>query len=244
MYENKTAYSGPFFQLCDSQNRTVLLLGYIQRESSNNGQVEVDQEGFFTDVLNYHHYYFPFNRSSEWSTWRLTGYIQQMTEDGLYWGNYTLQIDNETITSFRSDSIIPEGMVYNITNEEVEPIAYCNIYPLPQTGVMIIPTTSNTNGIHYNLLSNKVSTARYNQAIPSYVENFLYGYANPVPMSITSTSISTPTPSVTLTQTTTSTPTSTPSVPEFPTLIILALFAVATLLSIMLIRKDSKKTLQ
>ncbi len=51
-------------------------------------------------------------------------YIQQTAEDGPYWGNFTLQIDDEVITSFRSDSIVTEGTVYSITNEEVRPIAY------------------------------------------------------------------------------------------------------------------------
>ena len=185
VYENNTAYSGPFYQAADSENRTILLMGYVQRETSNGDQVEVHQEGFLTDLLTYHHYYFIFNRSSEWSTWRLTGYIAQVDGiEGFYRANFTIQVDNETITSFRSDSIIPEGTVHNITNEEVRPIAYHNIYPLPQTGVMIIPTASTNNGLHYSYLTNKVSTVLYNQAIPSYVDNFLYGYANAVPISV------------------------------------------------------------
>jgi hypothetical protein len=156
-----------------------------------------------------------------------------MTDDGLYWGNFTLQVNNETITSFRSDSIIPEGIVHSITNEDVRPITYFNIYPLPQTGVMIIPTTSTNNGIHYNTLSNRIATVQNTQAIPSYVDNFLYGYANAVPVSVTSTPTPTPTPTFQEEENNIeSTPTSTPepqiptpssSVPEFSWLTILIL---------------------
>ncbi len=49
------------------------------------------------------------------------------------------------------------------------------------------------------------------------------------------------TPTPTLTATTSPTPTPTPTVPEFPTLIILPLFAVATLLSFVFIRKRIAK---
>jgi hypothetical protein len=224
VYENNTAYSSPFYQLCDSQNRSIILLGYFQIETNG----ETHCEGCFENLVTYNHYYFPYNPSSDWSNWRLTGYIQQMTGDGLYWGNFTLQIDNETITSFRSNSIIPEGTVHSITNEEVKPIAYFNIYPLPQTGGMTIPTASNNHGISYSLLSNKITLTQNVQSIPSYVDNFLYGYAGAVPLSLTS--ISTPTPSSTLTPTPMptsqeeSTPPPTPSpIPEFPIAIALIL---------------------
>ena len=257
VYENNTAYSGPFYQAADSENRTILLMGYIQRETSNGNQVEVHQEGFLTDLLTYHHYYFLFNRSSEWSTWRLTGYIAQVDGiEGFYRANFTIQVDNETITSFRSDSIIPEGTVHNITNEEVRPIAYHNIYPLPQTGVMIIPTASTNNGIHYSYLTNKVSTILHNQAIPSYVDNFLYGYANTVPISATSTSTPTPTPTpIPTSQTATYLPTPTitpnptsqtstyaptPTVPEFTTILILPLFLFVLFLAVILRQQNTR----
>ena len=225
MYENNTAYSGPFYQLCDSQNRSIILLGYFQIE--NNGETHCEE--CFENLMTYNHYYFPYSPSSDWSTWRLTGYIRQMTDDGLYWGNFTLQIDNETITSFRSDSIIPEGTVHSITNEEVKPIVYFNIYPLPQTGGMTIPTASNNHGIIYSLLSNKVTLAQNSQSIPTYVDNFLYGYADAVPTS--QTSLSTPTPIPTPFPTSQggennveSTPT--PTVPEFSSGTILLLLTV------------------
>jgi hypothetical protein len=224
VYENNTAYSGPFYQLCDTQNNSIILLGYFQIETNG----ETHCEGFFENLMIYNHYYFPYNPSSDWSTWRLTGNIQQMTGDELYWGNFTLQIDNETITSFRSDSIIPEGTVHSITNEEVKPIAYFNIYPLPQTGGMTIPTTTNNHDISYSLLSNKVTLAQNVQSIPSYIDNFLYGYAGAVPFSLTSISTPSPTPTPTPMPTSQeeSTPTPTPSpspIPEFPTAIALIL---------------------
>jgi hypothetical protein len=142
-YANNTAYSGPFYQLCDDKNRTIILLGYFAIET--NGATHF--EGCLTNLMNYHHYYFAYNQTNEPSTWRLTGLIQQTASDGLYWGNFTIQINNKTVASFRSDSILPEGTVYSITNEEVKPIEYFNIYPLPQTGVMIIPTASINNGL-------------------------------------------------------------------------------------------------
>ena len=233
IYENNTAYGGPFFQLCDNQNRTIILLGYAY------------QEGFFTNVLTYNQYAFPFNRSLEWSTWRLTGYIKQMNEGGLYWGNFTLQVNNETITSFRSDSIIPEGIVHSITNEDVRPIAYFNVYPLPQTGVMIIPTSLTNNGIQYSLISNKVTNVAYNQAIPSFIDNFFYGYADTIPTIVTSPA-TTPTPLPTSTQTsthvpTTSQPTPTPTVPEISWLILLPLvLSVFAVVILVRYRKTSK----
>jgi hypothetical protein len=239
LYENNTAYSGPFYQAADSENRTILLMGYIQRETSNGDQVEIQQEGFLTDLLTYHHYHFPFNRSSEWSTWRLTGYVAQVDGiEGFYRANFTIQVDNETINSFRSDSILPEGTVHNITNEEVRPIAYHNIYPLPQTGVMIIPTTSTNNDIKYSLLSNKVTPAQSIQAIPSYIDNFLYGYADAVPMSQTSPSTPTPTPPIPTSQEgednveSTPTPTSTPNpIQEFPyALVLIIVIALAVII--------------
>jgi hypothetical protein len=227
VYENNTAYSGPFYQGADSENRTILLMGYIQRETSEGNQVEIHQEGFLTDLLTYNHYYFLFNRSSEWSTWRLTGNIAQVNGvEGFYRANFTIQVDNETITSFRSDSILPEGTVHNIINEEVRPIAYHNLYPLPQTGVMIIPTTSTNNGLHYNLLSNKATTVQYNQATPSYIDNFLYGYADAVPMSLTSPT-SSPIPSIS------PSPSPTPTVPEFSSIIILTLLITAIALTML-----------
>ena len=220
VYENNTAYGGPFFQLCDSENRTIILLGYAY------------QEGFFTNVLTYNQYAFPFNRSLEWSTWRLTGYIKQVNEGGLLWGNFTLQVNNETITSFRSDSIIPEGIVHSITNEDVRPIAYFNVYPLPQTGVVIIPTSLTNNVIHYNLLSNKITDVAYNQAIPSFIDNFFYGYADTIPTVITS-STPTPTPNSpqpSATVPTTSQPTPTPTIPEIPVLAIIPIALVMLLI--------------
>lgn len=239
-YANNTAYSGPFYQLCDSQNRTIILLGYFQVET--NGQTHT--EGCFENLINYHHYYFPYNQTTNWSTWCLSGYIQQMTDDGLYLGNFTIQINNETITSFRSDSIIPEGTVHNITNEEVKPIAYFNIYPLPQTGVMIIPTTSTNNGIHFSTLSSKIATIQYAQAIPSYVDNFLYGYANKVPVSVTSTPTPTSTPTFqerenNIESTPISTPeaqipTPSPPVPEFSRLTLLAILILLFFVPIVL----------
>ncbi|MGE5188168.1 MAG: hypothetical protein ACM3JE_03990, partial [Betaproteobacteria bacterium] len=157
------------------------------------------------------------------STWRVTGIIQQITSDGLYWGNFTIQINGQTVTSFRSDSILPEGTVYSITNEIVKPIAYFNIYPLPQTGLMIIPTASTNTAIHYTSLSNKVTTIQNTQTIPSVVDNFLYGYANAVPIHPTLTS----------------TPTPTPVIPEFPSAAIILIALVTLSMAILLKRKSS-----
>ncbi len=49
-YANNTAYSGPFYQLCDSQNRTIILLGYFQIETNG----ETHCEGCFENLMNYH----------------------------------------------------------------------------------------------------------------------------------------------------------------------------------------------
>jgi hypothetical protein len=156
-------------------------------------------------------------------------------------------VDNETITSFRSDSILPEGTVHTITNEEVRPIAYHNIYPLPQTGVMIIPTTSTNNGVSYSLLSNKVTPAQNIQAIPSYIDNFLYGYADAVPMSQTSPSTPTTSPPIPTSpegennEKSTPTSTSTPnSIQEFPDALVL-IIVIASAATITTVLKFKRK---
>jgi hypothetical protein len=94
---------------------------------------------------------------------------------------------------------------------------------------VIIPTAFSNNGNHYSLLSNKVTDVAYNQAIPSFIDNFFYGYADTIPTAATS---STPTPMPASPQTTvppTSQPTPTPTIPEIPVIPIIPIALVMLL---------------
>ena len=209
-YENNTAYSGPFYEATDSNNNCVIRVGYVQRGSDNNLQ----QMGFvnFCSGPNgeSNHYYFPFSHASEWSTWRLTAII--IKTEGPYYANVTVQINDETVTTFVNDR---EQTLTSLPSEQIiNPVVYHNLLPLPMAGVVLptyAPTSVSytTSGIHYELLNTHVKPVSTTAATASYIDNFAYGYANTVPISITPT----PTPTPTATPTPTTTPTTTQTSP-------------------------------
>jgi hypothetical protein len=192
VYENNTGYQGPFYEAADSEGNVVFRVGYVERQIGETyGQV-----GFINFCAETtgetSHYYFPFDHSSEWATWRVTATITN--RDGVYYGDVTVQINGEAVTAFTNDR---EQTLPNITNEPiVNPPAYHNLLPLPQAGVLqptYAPTASSSD-IHYSLLSNtKAVPLASGGATPSYIDNFCYGYADTVPLSSGSTPSTQPT---------------------------------------------------
>jgi hypothetical protein len=192
VYENNTMYQGPFYEGSDMEGNVIVRMGYVQRGTDGN----LEQTGFVSfaagpDGATYSHYYFQFDHSSDWSTWRLTVVTTQT--DGGYYANVTVQVNEEVITEFNTGLPNPDGMggeliVPDIKNEPLySPVAYHNLLPLPQAGAPVptyVPTAAySSEDIHYNPLSNIQAKPVYNNngATPSYIDNFYYGYANAVP---------------------------------------------------------------
>ena len=217
-YENNTAYAGPFYQATDSENNIVIMMGYVQRGTNDilvqTGFVNLNAGGPSGETS---HYYFPFDHSAEWSTWRLTATIAAI--DNTYFANITVQINNETVTAFTNDR---EQTVSDITNEWIiNPVSHHNLLPLPQPGVVVptyAPTYYSDSGIHYDFMSNNQAKPVYslNGATPSYIDNFYYGYAGTVPLSV----VPTPTPiqSEDISNRASSTPGPTSTITQHPTI--------------------------
>jgi hypothetical protein len=184
VYENNTAYQGPFYEAADAEGNVVIRMGYVQKGVNDNLQ----QMGFVSfaagpNGATYSHYYFPFDHSADWSTWRLTVVITKT--QGPYIADATVQINGQTVTAFTNDT---EQTLSSITNEEIyNPVSYHNLLPMPRAGAPV-PTyapTANSKGVQFDLLSNTMvkPAANSNGATPSYVDNFYYGYANALPTS-------------------------------------------------------------
>ncbi len=200
VYGNNSAFQGPFYEATDSEGHSIIMMGIYQRQMNNSDLAAVGGLDFSnTTTGQSSHYYFLLD-ASDWSTWRLT--VTTTLTEGRYLANITLQINDETITSFATGLPRPDGMgemwVSNITNEHVlNPIAYQNLLPLPMAGVTVptyAPTAKIVGGVHYDLISNiKSELVALSQATTSYVDNFYYGYADTVPLSSTPTTTPTPT---------------------------------------------------
>jgi hypothetical protein len=240
VYENNSAFQGPFYQAADSQGNTIISMGIYQRQMHNNDVLQVGGLDFSnTTTGQSSHYYFPLSHAADWSTWRLT-VTTALTEKG-YVANVTVQIDGETATDFATGMPRPDGMgeifVSDIINESVlNPVAYQNLLPLPQAGVLVptytpSPVSYGRVGIHYDLMSNtNVQPVSINGATPSYIDNFYYGYANTIPMSSAPTPTpAQPTPTAT-TQPTINTGPEPPQTEPFPTALSIAVivFLVGT----------------
>jgi hypothetical protein len=239
VYENNSAYQGPFYEGADLDGNVIVRMGYVQKGVNDN----IQQMGFVSFAalpggLTYSHYYFLFDHSAVWSTWRLTAVTAKT--DGAYFANVTVEVNGEVISDFNTGLPNADGTaelhVSSIINEKLyNPVAYHNLLPLPQAGAPVptyAPTGYSGEGIHYSLMSTTKAEPMYNNngATPSYIDNFCYGYANTVP--------NTPT-----TQPTINTGPEQPEY-EFPT----AIVAVATLLfaasavGIALYQRKSKTT--
>lgn len=204
VYENNSAFQGPFYEATDLEGNVVIRMGVYQRQINDNVQ-QVGGLAFCKDSTGESsHYYFPFHHTADWSIWRLT--VTTVLTGGGYLANVTVQINDETITSFATGLPRPDGMgeifVSNITNEYVlNPVAYQNLLPLPQAGVMVptytpSPVSIDSGVIHIDLLSNThVQPVSVNGATPSYIDNFYYGYASTVPLFSDPTPTPTATPS-------------------------------------------------
>jgi hypothetical protein len=233
VYENNSAFQGPFYEASDLEGNTVIRMGVYQRQMHDSTQ-QVGGFGFCKDSTGESgHYYFLFNPATDWSVWRLT--VTTASTEGGYVANVTVQINGETVTDFATGMPRPDGMgeifVSNITNEPViNPVAYQNLLPFPQAGVLVptytpSPVSYGSSGIHYDLMSNMhVQPVSANGASVSYIDNFYYGYAGTVPLSTVQTS--TPTAAPTTNPTTSATPTPSPTVPEISTLAIPMLIIV------------------
>jgi hypothetical protein len=160
MFENNSAFQGPFYEAADSQGNTIMSVGIYQRQMHNNDLQQVGGLDFSnTTTGQSSHYYFPLSHAADWSTWRLT-VTTALTEEG-YVANVTVQIDGETATDFATGMPRPDGMgeifVSDIINVSVlNPAAYQNLLPLPMAGVTVptySPTSYSATGIHYDLLS-------------------------------------------------------------------------------------------
>jgi hypothetical protein len=232
VYENNSAFQGNFYEATDLQGNAIIRMGLYQRQMNDNTQ-QVGGLAFCKDTTGESsHYYFPFNHAADWSIWRLT--VTTALTEGGYLANVTVQINDETITSFASGIPRPDGMgeifVSDITNEHVlNPVAYQNLLPLPQAGAMVptytpSPVSYGNGVIHYDLLlsNTHIQPVSVNGATPSYIDNFYYGYAGTVPLAAN------PTPPVTSTApptpTTSDTAAPSPTVPEVPTLAVIPLF--------------------
>ncbi len=232
VYENNSAFQGPFYEAADSQGNTIISMGIYQRQMHNNDLQQVGGLDFSnTTTGQSSHYYFPLSHAADWSTWRLT-VTTALTEEG-YVANVTVQIDGETATDFATGMPRPDGMgeifVSDIINESVlNPVAYQNLLPLPMAGVTAptySPTSYSATGIHYDLMSNyQAKLLSTSGTTPSYIDNFYYGYADTVPLSIVPTP--TPTACPTTNPTTPATPATSPTVPEISTLAVSLLIIV------------------
>ncbi len=199
IYENNSAFQGPFYEAADAQGNTIIRMGIYQRQMHN---IDLQQVGGLdfsnTTTGQSSHYYFPLSHAADWSTWRLT--VTTVSTGGGYIAIVTVQIDGETVTDFATGMPRPDGMgeifVSNITNESVlNPVAYQNLLPLPMAGIILptyAPTSQSATGIHYDLISSRQIKPVSNEATTSYIDNFYYGYANAVPLSANST----PTPTI------------------------------------------------
>lgn len=237
-YENNTAFAGSFYEASDSENNAVITMGYVQRGTND----ILTQQGFLEFNSGSSHYYFPFGKSSTWSTWRLTATIAAI--DNTYFANVTLQVDNEIITAFSTDRPqIGEVIVSNITNEEIiNPVSYHNLLPLPLPGAPVptyMPAYHSDSGIHYDLMSNNQAKpmSSNNGATPSYIDNFYYGYANTVPLSVVPTPTPTATPTSNPTNYNTATPAPSPTVPEVTMLALIPLFTIVLTVAIVIRHK-------
>ena len=249
MYDNNSAFQGPFYEASDSQGHTIISMGIYQRQMHNNDLQQVGGLDFNnTTTGQSSHYYFPLSHTADWSTWRLT-VTTALTEAG-YVANVTVQIDDETATDFATGMPRPDGMgeifVSEIVNVSVlNPVAYQNLLPLPQAGVTVptyTPSPVNYDGssIHYDLMSNThVQPVSANGATTAYIDNFYYGYAGTVPLSSVPTA--TPMATPTTNPTTPSTTTPSPTVPELSWLAILPLLASVLAIALFLKQRQVKK---
>jgi hypothetical protein len=265
VYGNNSAFQGPFYVATDSNGNSIINMGIYQRQMNNIDLAAVGGLDFSnTTTGQSSHYYFLLD-SSGWSTWRLT--VTTALTEGRYLANVTLQINDETITSFATGLPRPDGMgemwVSNITNEHVlNPIAYQNLLPLPMAGVTVptyTPTAKIVGGVHYDLMSNiKSEPMAFSQATTSYVDNFYYGYANTEFLSSTPTTTPTPTeyqgnevsPTPTPTPTATVNPTINsgalqPQAQSFPTILVAALVVsvVVVIAGVLIFLRKSKRKL-
>jgi hypothetical protein len=259
VYQNNTAYQGSFYEGADSEGNVIIRMGYVQRGTNDNLQ----QTGFVSFAAGpngetYSHYYFPFDHSADWSTWRLTAVI--VKTEGPYFANITLQINNQEVTSFVNDF---EQTLSSITNEEIfNPVTYHSLLPLPLPGAPVptyIPTCNSKSSIQYELMSNirAKSVLNNNGATPSYVDNFYYGYANMVPLSATSKPALTTAPiprngvdnpsnndALSTPTSTLEAPSTLPTVTIFLALLSIAIISVALIATILLVRiKKLKKVI-
>jgi hypothetical protein len=203
IYENNSAFQGPFYEAADAHGNTIIRMGIYQRQIHNSDLQQVGGLDFSnTTTGQSSHYYFPLSHAADWSTWRLT--VTTVSTEGGYIANVTVQIDGETVTDFATGMPRPDGIgeifVSNITNESVlNPVAYQNLLPLPMAGVILptyAPTACNAASIHYDLMSSRQIKPVSSGATTSYIDNFNYGYANAVPLSAN------PTPTPTLNEAT------------------------------------------
>ncbi len=218
VYENNSAFQGPFYEATDSQGNRIISMGIYQRQMHNNDLQQVGGLDFSnTTTGQSSHYYFPLSHVADWSSWRLT-VTTALTKEG-YVANVTVQINGEKATDFATGMPRPDGMgeifVFSIINESIlNPVAYQNLLPLPMAGVTVptySPESCSTTGIHYDLISSYEIKPVTNGATTSYIDNFYYGYADTIPMS----SAPTPTPSSGATLTPTPTPLTTAT--QYPT---------------------------
>jgi hypothetical protein len=190
VYENNSAFQGPFYEATDSEGNVIIRMGIYQRQMHDNDMQQVGGLAFSQESTGEtSHYYFLFNHAADWSTWRLT--VTTLSTEGGYLANVTLQINGETITDFATGLPRADGMgeifVSNITNEPIlNPVAYQNLLPLPMAGVTVptyTPTAIGVSGVHYDLMGNaRAKPVAQGGATPSYVDNFYYGYAGTVPL--------------------------------------------------------------
>ncbi len=238
VYENNSAFQGPFYEAADSEGNVILRMGIYQRQMHTNDMQQFGGLAFCQESTGESsHYYFLFNNAEEWSTWRLT--VTTASTEGGYLANVTVQINGETITDFATGMPRADGMgeifVSNITNEPIlNPVAYQNLLPLPQAGVLVPtypPTAYGNGGVSYDLMSNThVKPVSTSGATPSYVDNFCYGYAGTVPLT---TVTSTPTPSDTTPYPTINTGPEPPPAEPFPlALVVASVVAVAAVVVI------------
>jgi hypothetical protein len=238
VYENNSAFQGPFYEATDSEGNVIIRMGIYQRQMHDNDMQQVGGLAFSQEITGEtSHYYFLFNHAADWSTWRLT--VTTVSTEGGYLANVTLQINGETITDFATGLPRADGMgeifVSNITNEPIlNPVAYQNLLPLPQAGVLVPtypPTVYSDSGVSYDLMSNtRVKPVSSSGATPSYVDNFYYGYADTVPLTTVSTT-PTPTSSNTTPFPTINTGPHPPPAEPFPTALIIVLVAAVVVVS-------------
>ncbi len=202
VYENNSAFQGPFYEASDSQGNTIINMGIYQRQMHTSDPQQVGGLDFSnTTTGQSSHYYFPLSHVADWSTWRLT--VTTALTEGGYVANVTVQIDGEAATDFATGMPRPDGMgeifVSDIIDVSVlNPVAYQNLLPLPQAGVLVPTYTPSSvsygsGGIRYDLISNThVQPVSVNGATPSYIDNFYYGYADAVPFSAAPTPTSIP----------------------------------------------------